>query len=1148
MSEILEVRPNVAIFPLSPANPARGTIRNVTYTFQKTDNTTIDSSGGVELYTARRTQRFMGTGVYTGDSSHVQENFTVHVGGHIVKPTTVEIFPVGVDDLGRVVISLPSGIPAGTPVVVISTIQENNATPKTKTLRNETVSITVNGTDWEILPHYDVIQTRFSVTESGTDITDQVILDGGQRDEFYTNGRVRLPNSVGSRSIQITYSYFEHTGETFFSIDSYNSEDVSYKDIPAYVSNLTDETYELRSCLDFRPVLGALGASHTIPKPGSRIDYDYEYYVPRYDIISATSNKELKVTEGVPAFRPVVPKVNDSHMPLYILRVSPYTMDKDDIGVRFIENKRYTMRDIGKLETRIENLEYYTKLSLLENKTATVMDDEKFRNGFLVDDFKNEDIAANHIEFRGIMVEDQEICRCLFDTDFYQTSRFAHGNDVFVTPDNILIPKYTEENAIFQNLITEFKNVNPFNVFSWVGRAVLTPSHDEWIDEQRLPDIINTIRTSEVPDGFVPGTTSNTASRVTGTTTSTTERNFVRTITTTQRVETTRTTTVRSIGERAELVGEVDAVVDTRVIPFMRARNVDVEVKGLMPGIRLYFFFDGEDITQFVFDKKTNVSTITTDNLGEIEAEFRLPGGRFRTGEHLFKISDHVNGDEQLEQTYALAIYSANGTLQILQRTITMHRIEFPITNVSRTVTNSTNRSRQTQNIPRPRVTWGGGDGGGDGGGGGADPLAQTFFVERDKYPDGVYISSLDLYFISKDESLPVWVEIRPTRNGYPASDVIYPFASKTVYPKDVYVNKPENLTGYATMRSDVKNIVEPEFIIGSRESVNYFKPTTFKFDTPIYLPPGEHSFIVLANCNTYNLGVAHLGEYIRNTETRVTDNPYIGVFFESQNASTWSADQYVNLAFALNFADFPVGDKLPISFYADTTNEEEYHTNRFECGQFSVDTTEVNYTMSTLPIDDSVIVTSNIQTGVMNTFPTPRLVRPEMDDLAAHVIMRNHTNRVAPALDIETAHFVTHYNYVNNSIENEELPFEGKAEFAYVHRKVTLDEDFFADTVRIYVDAEMPPTSNMHVYMKIMNTERNTEVKFDDMLWQKIPLHKVRGKEWEFRVEVPTAFNVYQTKVVVTSANRSRPPHLNNFRIITFQGVNEWDNNPWVE
>jgi site-specific DNA-adenine methylase len=41
-------------------------------------------------------------------------------------------------------------------------------------------------------------------------------------------------------------------------------------------------------------------------------------------------------------------------------------------GVTKVENKRYTMRDIGKLEKRIDNLEYYTSLSLLEQQTESL--------------------------------------------------------------------------------------------------------------------------------------------------------------------------------------------------------------------------------------------------------------------------------------------------------------------------------------------------------------------------------------------------------------------------------------------------------------------------------------------------------------------------------------------------------------------------------------------------------------------------------------------------------------------------------------------------------------------------------------------------------------------------------------------------------
>ena len=55
------------------------------------------------------------------------------------------------------------------------------------------------------------------------------------------------------------------------------------------------------------------------------------------------------------------------------------------------------MKDIGKLEDRIESLEETTSLSLLEldTKTLQVQDFDglsRFKTGFFVDDFKNTDL------------------------------------------------------------------------------------------------------------------------------------------------------------------------------------------------------------------------------------------------------------------------------------------------------------------------------------------------------------------------------------------------------------------------------------------------------------------------------------------------------------------------------------------------------------------------------------------------------------------------------------------------------------------------------------------------------------------------------------------------------------------------------------
>ena len=59
------------------------------------------------------------------------------------------------------------------------------------------------------------------------------------------------------------------------------------------------------------------------------------------------------------------------------------------------------------------------------------------------------------------------------------------------------------------------------------------------------------------------------------------------------------------------------------------------------------------------------------------------------------------------------------------------------------------------------------------------DPLAETFLVEAD---GGMMLTSIDLFFKTKDASLPVSVEIRDVVNGYPGKTTL-PFSIVTKNP-----------------------------------------------------------------------------------------------------------------------------------------------------------------------------------------------------------------------------------------------------------------------------------------------------------------------------------------------------------------------------
>ena len=93
-----------------------------------------------------------------------------------------------------------------------------------------------------------------------------------------------------------------------------------------------------------------------------------------------------------------------------------YLLDIDDAKLTKETNKRYTMRDIGRLEDRINNIEYYTALSLLEKdaegfqiQDANGLD--RFKSGFLVDNFTGHSIGdVQHPDYRvAIDMAEQEL-------------------------------------------------------------------------------------------------------------------------------------------------------------------------------------------------------------------------------------------------------------------------------------------------------------------------------------------------------------------------------------------------------------------------------------------------------------------------------------------------------------------------------------------------------------------------------------------------------------------------------------------------------------------------------------------------------------------------------------------------------------------
>ena len=136
------------------------------------------------------------------------------------------------------------------------------------------------------------------------------------------------------------------------------------------------------------------------------------------------------------------------------------------------------------------------------------------------------------------------------------------------------------------------------------------------------------------------------------------------------------------------------------------------------------------------------------------------------------------------------------------------------------------------------------------------DPLAQSFLVEDST---GVFLTSCDVFFRSKDDNdVPLVFQLRTMKNGYPTQHVI-PFSEIVVEPGDITTSGDGSIA------------------------------TTIKMKAPVYLEGGQEYAICLASNSTkYSVYISRIGENDLLTQTYISNQPYLGSLFKSQNASTW--------------------------------------------------------------------------------------------------------------------------------------------------------------------------------------------------------------------------------------------------------------------
>ena len=503
------------------------------------------------------------------------------------------------------VVAVYESLDSGTPVLDVM-VFANGLDLDTNTVKGETIVGTDSGAKARLVstPTSSTVrivyltQNKFAIGEEVTflesgiitnlqqfqpgnynDITNRFTLDKGQRQEFYDYSRIVRNKRVSPPNKKLLIVIDHFTVPTNDKGDFYTANSYSEDDFGSLVPMLANDTLRASDTLDFRPRVPVFTDTNTSPffydernfadagstvplvtAPNEGISLGYNFYVGRKDRVVLDPQGTFRVIPGAPATDPVLPTGASGSMELAQIVYPPYVYDVNDIQIINIDNKRFTMRDIGAIEKRVENLEEITTLSLLERETESlqVLDadgNNRFKSGFFADDFKTTEFVDYTNPDTQIDISTGAEALVCFSEFFtiplrLQLQEGVDPNGVSLDQDVPLVDAntrktgdlvtldYVEVEWLKQPLASRVENVNPFNVILYDGSVSLNPRNDDFV------------------------VTRNAGNR-----------------------------RINVFGDADEFTREF--VTDIENAQFMRERNVAFSANGIKPHTRFYTFFDG---------------------------------------------------------------------------------------------------------------------------------------------------------------------------------------------------------------------------------------------------------------------------------------------------------------------------------------------------------------------------------------------------------------------------------------------------------------------------------------------------------------------------------------------------------------------------
>lgn len=772
-----------------------------------------------------------------------------------------------------------------------------------------------------------ITATVSSLATGDPNIINSYDLDTGSRDSYFDFSRIIRKSSAEAPTRRITivynnYSIDSNDTGTFIGVNSYESN--QYKDIPVAnnlrYSDILDfrprvSSYDLNSSyspFDFtsRVFSSNSSSSNFILAKDTSLILSYNYYLPRRDKLFLTSDGKFNLVKGVPSLSPNFPSNLDYSLEIASIYSPAYVFNVSDIKVNTLEHKRYTMKDISKLDERLSNVETYTSLSLLESQTQNIqiidLDTKlnRFKSGFFVDSFNssnNGDVESPL--YRASVDLNNHTLRPQPYNTFIDLEFNPNTSSNIKQTGSILSLNYNNldyiTSGIGTNLTYESQKINQFNLTDWNGLIELEPSYDSW-KEEKYEESNKTWNNLNNDNSYI------------------------------------------------------------------RTKNIGINAKCLKPFSALYAFFDDIDVTKYIVPERLGISMLSgifivgetvTGEYGNSYISFKLANTTNYyngTSSELIVDIDSLNSPAQAEyygnveknmtirgttsgakatiigvrlftDIYGNFIgslfipdpkISSNPKFKVGTKTFILNSVNsttkpntanfgyaealFNASTANQLIGTNDLSIRKSKLISETAIDVN------------RDSeflvsLAQSFFVNE---ASGVFLTQCDLFFTSKPQAtatgeitilpqgynIPVLIQIRTMINGKPSSEIV-PFSEVVLYNRDIIT----------------------QIGVGNGE-------TKVTFKSPVYLEGNREYCIVLkTNTEEYTLRT------IKYNETTFKSRSInVGNLFKSQNTTFLIPSQYESLKFKLYRADFDSQNMGTVNFY----NSDNLNSNTI--GQLS--------------------------------------------------------------------------------------------------------------------------------------------------------------------------------------------------------------------